>query len=204
MEVKRADAEDQLGGTLNYAALNEMSEVMLGVETKEEAIAGLQYLWQQQGNRFSHEHTLVAVENGHTAGGVTCLPVDTMNKAMFKTFVDILKYRKLGVILYGLKHFKEMLTLARMKEGEEGEYHISMLATLPDYRGLGVGSMLMEAAEQEAADKGYRYLSLTVKKDNEQALNVYESKGYKIIGDIEQNGIDLYRMRKIITLKPSN
>ncbi|ULG72055.1 GNAT family N-acetyltransferase [Macrococcus brunensis] len=202
IEIVEATPDNPLGGALNYAALNDMSETMLGVSSKEQAIEGLQYLWQQAGNRFSHEYTLVATIESQTAGAITCMPVEKMDRAFYKTFIDIVRYRKLGVILYAIRNFKKMMLLSTMKEGEKGEYHISMLATRPDFRGQGVGSALLEAAEERGQAEGYDSISLTVKKDNDQALNVYESKGYKIVGDIDLEDIQLYRMRKIIAAKP--
>ncbi len=44
--------------------------------------------------------------------------------------------------------------------------------------GLGVGTRLMEHAEAWARDRGYRYISLSVRPANERAKILYDRRGY--------------------------
>jgi ribosomal protein S18 acetylase RimI-like enzyme len=53
-------------------------------------------------------------------------------------------------------------------------YH---LAVLPDYRKLGVGSLLMEELENRLRAKGCIRYYLLVTRDNPEAIRFYEKRG---------------------------
>ena len=52
-----------------------------------------------------------------------------------------------------------------------------------DFHGKRLGGALMDALAGGAKERGWPGLRLTVFKDNERALRLYLSRGYKIIGD---------------------
>ena len=52
----------------------------------------------------------------------------------------------------------------------------------PEFRGLGIGSRLLEACEQHAAALGHRLISLSVALDNLKAKRLYERRGYRVVG----------------------
>ncbi len=58
----------------------------------------------------------------------------------------------------------------------ERHAHISEIATIVD--GNGAGSVLMEAAEAWARERGSRYLSLNVNDANEAARRFYQRRAY--------------------------
>ncbi|PMR68290.1 GNAT family N-acetyltransferase [Halomonas heilongjiangensis] len=60
-----------------------------------------------------------------------------------------------------------------------GSWYVNAIATDSAYRGQGVGSRLMQLAEQLAADSGAEALSLIVAEDNIQARALYERLGYQ-------------------------
>jgi ribosomal protein S18 acetylase RimI-like enzyme len=51
----------------------------------------------------------------------------------------------------------------------------------PSYRGLGVGSCLLSAAEADLARREYRWISLNVGRQNEDALRFYKRYGYQVV-----------------------
>ncbi|MNN86916.1 TDP-fucosamine acetyltransferase [compost metagenome] len=85
-----------------------------------------------------------------------------------------------------------------MKEGKDDEFHIGTIATLPESRGLGIGSRLIEFVEQQALLQGFTKCSLTVKKENVLAFKLYERMGYQITGEIIKPAFSLYRMAKVL------
>ncbi|WP_436959671.1 GNAT family N-acetyltransferase [Staphylococcus xylosus] len=85
-----------------------------------------------------------------------------------------------------------------LDEGNTDEYHVSMLATLSQFRGMGVGRALLEYAEQLAVHKDYTKISLTVAVENTTAQRLYAKQGYKIIGQSGNNHAQVYKMRKMI------
>ncbi len=52
------------------------------------------------------------------------------------------------------------------------------VCTHPDYRGCGVGKMLMEAFRIESSRRGYRTMRLSVHNDNDAAIAMYKKSGW--------------------------
>lgn len=57
-----------------------------------------------------------------------------------------------------------------------------------DYRGLGIGTVLMEKMLAELKERGYRKTSLAVQKAN-YAVKMYKKVGFKIIDENEEEYI---------------
>jgi ribosomal-protein-alanine N-acetyltransferase len=64
--------------------------------------------------------------------------------------------------------------------------HIVTIDVLKTWRRRGVGSLLMEAAEQWARDHGLRMIGLETAQDNLVAQRFYEARGYRKVDEIEQ------------------
>jgi len=60
-------------------------------------------------------------------------------------------------------------------------FYVNGLAVLPAYRGRGLGSRLLEAADALAAEAGCDELSIQVFEQNQGALGLYERHGYRIV-----------------------
>ncbi len=58
-------------------------------------------------------------------------------------------------------------------------FHIDVLAVVPSSRGMGIGTALMQKAEEKAESEGKRTMSLGVIAENEGAIRLYERLGYK-------------------------
>lgn len=73
------------------------------------------------------------------------------------------------------------------------------IAVVAEMRGKGVGRSLMKAAETEAWSHHRAYLRLEVRKDNERAVRLYESLGYRRLGefpDYYEDHMDAWRLEK--------
>jgi ribosomal-protein-alanine N-acetyltransferase len=57
--------------------------------------------------------------------------------------------------------------------------HINNLAVLPELRGRGLGTQLLEAIVAEVAHLGGVLLTLEVRRSNEPALRLYERAGFQ-------------------------
>ena len=64
--------------------------------------------------------------------------------------------------------------------------HIVTIDVLKAWRRRGVGSLLMEAAEQWAGDHGLRVIGLETAQDNFAAQRFYEARGYRKVDEIER------------------
>lgn len=63
--------------------------------------------------------------------------------------------------------------------GGDRHAHIFLLYVVPQYRRLGIGSVLMHQAEQWARERGDRQIGLQVFASNRAAINLYEKLGFQ-------------------------
>ncbi|PNZ24954.1 GNAT family acetyltransferase [Staphylococcus petrasii] len=196
IHIEKGRPQHQEGGQLTYAAIDNMAEVILGKTNEKELEADLQKLWKNHANRFSHEFSFVAMQDEKVLGAITCAPLEQIEKAMTPTVLQIISMNKLKPFLSIARHPKRFYALVSMEEGQEDEYHISMLATMPDTRGKGVGGKLLDYAEQQALENGFSKISLTVVKDNDKAVRLYKKQGFEIVGNVDHPPFHLYQMRK--------
>lgn len=74
-------------------------------------------------------------------------------------------------------------------------------------RGLGLGRRLLAALEQQAAERGWLFMRLEVARDNQPAIELYESMGYSVFGiysDYYEDHQDALRMQKRIRYVSQN
>jgi ribosomal protein S18 acetylase RimI-like enzyme len=57
-------------------------------------------------------------------------------------------------------------------------WYVNVLACYPDYRGQGLGSRLLDLADEIARAEGYDRMSVIVADENVGARRLYERKGY--------------------------
>jgi len=60
-------------------------------------------------------------------------------------------------------------------------WYVNVLAAFPAYRGRGIGTQLLEIAEETAAAAGHQGLSIIVSDANTSARRLYERCGYRYI-----------------------
>lgn len=61
----------------------------------------------------------------------------------------------------------------------DNSFYICGVALFSEYRGLGIGTELMQLAEQQAKIRKFNTLSLVVFEENADAVRLYEKLGYK-------------------------
>lgn len=71
-------------------------------------------------------------------------------------------------------------SLVEMEALVPGSWYVNAVATDSAYRGQGVGRMLMEKAEQLAAESRATTMSLIVAEQNAAAHRLYEMLGYQV------------------------
>ncbi len=64
---------------------------------------------------------------------------------------------------------------------EPNSWYICGVALYPQYRGRGLGTRLMDLANQQAKEKGLPTLSLVAFEQNTRAVNLYKKLGYSVI-----------------------
>lgn len=199
IEIRPAYPELLEGGNFHRLAIDHMAQLLFNSDEESVIQSGMQQLWQQKGNRFSYDNTMVAFVDGQPAAAIACLPLSHLENQTAATFLQISKIQKVQLIPQFLNNYKDLLSMINLDEGGLNEYHVSMLATLESYRGKGLGQKLLTYAEQLALNKNFKHISLTVDVDNVPAQRLYEKQGYQFIGETGQGDYQLYKMRKPLT-----
>ena len=80
----------------------------------------------------------------------------------------------------------------------EGEAHVSTIAVHPDYRGRGLGEVLLAGMLSRGMALKAEYSVLEVRVSNESALNLYRKYEYQVVGQrknyYRDNNEDAYLM----------
>ncbi len=91
----------------------------------------------------------------------------------------------------------KIVGVARLHFNNIKEAQIRYMAVHPDYRGMGIGSRLLEEMEKIARRKKAEYILLNAR---ENAINFYLKNGYSIIGKsyVLYGIIQHYKMIKLL------
>lgn len=84
--------------------------------------------------------------------------------------------------LYGyFQGMYKMFLLAKYFPTKKGVkmFYLDAIAVDKEYRGQGVGKLLLDELEKLAKEQGLDYLALDVIEENERAKKLYEIEGYK-------------------------
>ena len=84
----------------------------------------------------------------------------------------------------------------------EGDFYLQAIALNKEFRGAGLGSALMDFAEEQAHKRGCKRISLDVSADNHVARKLYERRGMSIESRWPKRlsilKLKLYRMTKVL------
>ncbi|BES64995.1 hypothetical protein SANA_14340 [Gottschalkiaceae bacterium SANA] len=132
----------------------------------------------------------VAVAEGKVMGLLT-LVFEDQGKLELKPNISkgklLKKYGLFGLIRGAL------LSMVFSYHPPKNELYIDSIGVSADARGRGVGTKLLEFAEELAHRKGCNTLSLHVMKENPKAKALYERLGYKVVSE------DSFRWLKRVT-----
>ncbi|MEQ2130461.1 GNAT family N-acetyltransferase [Caldanaerobacter subterraneus KAk] len=138
----------------------------------------MENLFKQPKNFFSFEHSIFVEIDNKIAGMVLGYSFEQKIEEELNTGLLLAKYLK-GDFLRKLPYlFKAESILGKITKEE---YYLSNIAVYSEFRGLGLGSKLLEEIEQEARKLKCKRIVLDVEIENEKAIKLYEKLGYKII-----------------------
>lgn len=88
-------------------------------------------------------------------------------------------YVKMREKTFGLVQQTSGMDLSRnAMETGPGEFYLDSMAILSDYRGVGIGKMLMRDRMKFALDNGFQKVTLLVDKDKPRLQEYYQSEGF--------------------------
>lgn len=184
MNIRPAVKEDaQVAARLLYDALHDIAHQLTGQESEEDAIQVLQQYFEQEEGRLSYHQALISEVEGNIAGVVITYAGDEA-KELDRPIIE------------RLRKIKNDPSITLDKEADEDEYYIDTLSVSSSYKGQGIGSALIRAAEERAKERGYDRIALAVVTDNKRAYSLYLRTGYEVDKDIIINRHVYFHMVK--------
>ena len=116
---------------------------------------------------YSYENTIVAEIDGKVAGAM-CAYDGADYQRLKQPIVDVLG---------------SDCGFAKMKETEAGEFYLDSVGVLPEYRGRGIASRIIEAQCERAASLGHKVAGLIVDIDKPQVEALYSRLGFTYLND---------------------
>jgi ribosomal protein S18 acetylase RimI-like enzyme len=151
-------------------------------------------------NFFSFEHAVFAEIKGEIAGMALGYSFEQKVREELHTGLLLAKYLR-GDFLKKLPYLlKAQKTLGKIREGE---YYLSNIAVYPEFRGLGLGTKMLEEMENRAKMLNCKSIILDVEVENEKAIKLYKKLGYEIVKKsflFQADGVnfEFFKMKKAL------
>ena len=116
---------------------------------------------------YSYENTIVAEIDGKVVGAM-CAYDGADYQKLKQPIVDVLG---------------PDCGFAKMKETEDGEFYLDSVGVLPEYRGRGIASRIIEAQCERAASLGHKVAGLIVDVNKPQVEYLYTRLGFTYLDD---------------------
>ena len=129
---------------------------------------------------YSYENTIAAEVDGKVVGAM-CAYNGADYQRLKQPIVDILGADS---------------GFAQLKETEAGEFYLDSVGVLPEYRGRGIASRIIEAQCERAATLGHKVAGLIVDIDKPQVEALYSRLGFMYLNDKDFFGHPMKHMVK--------
>jgi ribosomal protein S18 acetylase RimI-like enzyme len=150
------DDADRAAVLLYSAYLHRQVSNPLHKEGENRFIGRLQHYFREVRNRFSYQFIQVAQQRSEVVG---------------------------LVLSFGGREEERLNTAVGWqleREAEEDEWYVDALAVFTNWGRKGIGTRLLQAAEQQARHHRYPKIALNVSQENEQALSLYQRLQYVV------------------------
>jgi ribosomal protein S18 acetylase RimI-like enzyme len=125
-------------------------------EHQNKFIERLQHYFREDGNRFSYHYSQVAEQGSEVVGLVLSFGGQDEGR--------------LNAAIGGWLE----------REAQDDEWYVDALAVLKKWSHLGIGTRLLQSAEQQARQHHYAKVALHVAQGNTQALSLYQHLRYLV------------------------
>lgn len=133
--------------------------------------------------QYSYCNALVAEVDGRTAGAIVGY--------------DGARLHELRAPLQALIVEKTGRPIDIEDETTAGEFYLDSLAVLPQYRGCGVGTKLLQSMRGRAFDAGFKRVGLLVDVDNPSAEALYSSLGFRRVNPTTFLGHNMWHLQSV-------
>ncbi|HEX6481812.1 MAG TPA: GNAT family N-acetyltransferase [Ktedonobacteraceae bacterium] len=158
IQIRPAQPVDaEVASVLLYSAYTH-TQVTYPMREEHESrfIERLQHFFREDGNRFSYQYIQVAEQSSEVVGLV--LSFGGRDEARLNTAAG--KWLE--------------------REAKDDEWYVDALAVLRNWGRKGIGTRLLQTAEQQARQQHYPKIALNVAQGNEQALDLYAHLHYVV------------------------
>ena len=152
------DDADRAAVLLYSAYIHKQVNYPLHQEGENRFVERLQHYFRQEGNRFSYQFIQVAQQRSEVVG---------------------------LVLSFGGREEERLNTALGWpleREAQEDEWYVDAVAVFTDWGCRGIGTRLLQAAEQLARQQHYPKIALNVAPENKQALSLYQRLHYVVTG----------------------
>jgi ribosomal protein S18 acetylase RimI-like enzyme len=158
IQIRPAQPVDaEVASVLLYSAYTHIKVIYpLGEEHESRFIEHLQRFFRQDGNRFSYQNIQVAEQNSKVIGLV--LSFGGRDEARLNAAIGSWLER----------------------EAQNDEWYIDALAVFKNWGHKGIGTYLMQTAEQQARQHHYAKIALNVAQGNKEAFDLYTNLHYVV------------------------
>ena len=134
-------------------------------------------LFREPRNAFSHEYALMLELSGSPAGMVLFYGHNEKKKDYNRTALLFLRIFGPGM-LFRIPYM--LRSSAAVDVIVPGDCYISNIAVSPGHAGKGLGTMLMNRAEESMKERGVKRMVLNADTGNTDAIRLYERLGYRL------------------------
>lgn len=150
-------------------AMEEIVYGFIGERNKAKATAFMQDFASCEANQYSYENCWVAEENGTVIAA-----------ANLYNGADLHRLRQ-PVQDYIRRQYHR--NLSPEDETVAGEFYLDTLGVLPEHRGKGIGSRLLQFLLEEYVHRQQKTLGLLVEESNPSAFRLYLRLGFVLAGE---------------------
>ena len=132
---------------------------------------------------YSYCNTRIAEADGKRVGALVAYDGACYARMREKTF-GLVKQTSGMDLSRNAKQTSGMDLSRNAMETGPGEFYLDSMAIFPEYRGVGIGRMLMRDRVDFALNKGFSKVTLLVDKDKPHLQKYYESEGFAFVGEM--------------------
>ena len=136
-------------------------------------------------SQYSYRNTLVAEVDGAVAGALVGYDGARLMELREPIFPLLLEH------LGDVPHIED--------ETSSGEFYLDSLGVFPPFRGMGVGSALLNAMSERAFAEGHERVGLIVDVNNPKAEKLYAELGFVRVGMKKFLGHDMWHLQRVAT-----
>lgn len=164
--IRQAKIQDASSiAPLIYDAIGDIANNLTGKQELAEILASLQQFVTETNNRHSYLNTFVALQE-EVVLGIVVLYDGKIGRQLDRQLEAQLAEKGIHVTLD--------------VEAHDDEYYIDTICVSEKARGLGIGTKLLQFAEENGKQLGYDKISLNVELEKMDARRLYERMGYVI------------------------